>query len=260
MRAAERGLSHRGSALFNRRRRPRSSSTPRTGLRRPHRAVRRPGGEPLEHLLLVEVLPAEPVDVGPVRLERRDAGVERVGGVDPVPRPAASRPPTPPVPRPTAPGRRSSCSGKIHRLPASRTRVEDGPADGDVVGLVERSCPERLAEVAGDDDLGLVTAYHLGDGGAAAATRTPPRRRGSRGTPRRRRPTIRADSICSCSRTAGTRRAPARRCRPRRRSPYVDDAACPDRSTAPPRPRRRTPCRRGGPRSRPPSTSPRAAA
>src|SRR3954453_7067892 len=41
--------------------------------------------EPFEHLPLVEVRPAEPLDVGAVRRERGDAEVERVGGVDAVP-------------------------------------------------------------------------------------------------------------------------------------------------------------------------------
>ena len=114
----------------------------------------------------VEVLPAQAVDVGAVRLQRRDAGVEGVGGVDGVRRTAGTRRPTRRRPRPTARGRRSSCSGKTQRLPASRTASSDRLADGDVVGLVEVGPAPGVAEVAGDHDLGPVPADHLGDGAA----------------------------------------------------------------------------------------------
>ena len=44
--------------------------------------------------------------------------------------------------------------------------VEDGASGRDVVGLVERSRAEGVAEVAGDHDLGPVLAHHPGDRGA----------------------------------------------------------------------------------------------
>ena len=43
-----------------------------------------------------------------------------------------------------------SCSGKIHRLPASRAASRTAATDRDVVGLVERARPEGVAEVAGE--------------------------------------------------------------------------------------------------------------
>ena len=83
----------------------------RRGERHAHPGAAHPA-EPLEHLPLVEVLPAEAVDVGAVRLQRLDADVERLGGVDAVPRRAGSRPPTPRVRRPTSRARRRAARGR----------------------------------------------------------------------------------------------------------------------------------------------------
>ena len=173
--------------------------------------------EALEELPRVPVLPAEPVDVGLVRLQRVDARVEGVGRVDAVRRPRASRPPTPRGRRPTARGRRSSCSGKIQRLPASRTASSTALPDRDVVGLVEVAAAEGVAEVAGDDDLGAVPAHRPRRSRAAARRRTPARRRAAAGTRPRRRPTTRGRrDLLGLAQRAGTRRGACRRCRPRR--------------------------------------------
>ena len=44
--------------------------------------------------------------------------------------------------------------------------VDDGPAGGDVVGLVEVLAAPGVAEVAGDHDVGPVPSYDVGDRGA----------------------------------------------------------------------------------------------
>src|SRR5690349_7538810 len=103
--------------------------------------------EALEHLALVEVLPAEPVDVRTVRLQRLHALVEGLGGVDPVPGLGGAGGPdrADPAPLLEAVGQ---LLGEDPPVAGVADAVEDRAAHRDVVGLVERSRPEPVAEVA----------------------------------------------------------------------------------------------------------------
>src|SRR3954451_21268037 len=121
--------------------------------------------EALEELAGVEVLPAEAVDIRLVGREGRDARVEGVGGVDPVLGRRPSRLPDLPDTAPVL----EAVDELVVEHPAVAgvsDAVEHRAADRDVVGLVEHGAEERRLEVSGQDDLGLVPAYHLGDGGA----------------------------------------------------------------------------------------------
>ncbi len=110
-------------------------------------------------------LPAEAVDVGRVRVQRGDAGVEGVGGVDAVLGAGGVRGPHR---RDATPGLESvdQLVGEDPPVAGVAYGVEHRLADGDVVGLVEVAAAEGVAEVAGDHDLGPVPAHHLGDRGA----------------------------------------------------------------------------------------------
>ena len=119
-------------------------------------------GHALEELGGVEVLPAQPVDVGLVRLQRRDAGVERVGDVDGVRRlRRAGRPHLPDAaPRLEPVG---ELLGEDPAVAGVADGVERGLAGGDVVGLVEVAAAPGVAEVVGDHDVGPVPADGRGD-------------------------------------------------------------------------------------------------
>ena len=158
-----------------------------------------------------------PVDVGRVGGQRRDARVEGVGGVDAVLGPRGSRTPTPARTPPHGSRPSASCSGKTHRLPASRDGVEHGPADRDVVGLVEVAAAEGVAEVAGDHDLRPVPADDLGQRSRAQrhavlddAVGQPEELDDVDADDARRLDLLGLADAC------GTRRGACRRCRPRR--------------------------------------------
>ena len=78
-------------------------------------------------------------------------------------RTAVSRRPTPPGPRPRARAPGLDLVAEDPAVAGVADRVDDGPAGGDVVGLVEVDPAPGVAEVAGDDDLGPVPAYRRGD-------------------------------------------------------------------------------------------------
>ena len=154
---------------------------------------------PLQELAGVEVLPAQALDVRRVRLQGRDPGVERIGGVDRVGR---LRRPERPHGRHPAP--RLEPVGELvvedPTVAGVADGVEDGAADRDVVGLVEVAAAPGVAEVAGDDDVGLERAYLARDRRAQRdavlddAVDEPEEL--TTGTP-----TTSADAICSASRT-----------------------------------------------------------
>ena len=169
--------------------------------RRPRAAGRSARADALEELPRVQVLPAQPVDVRRVRLERRHAGVERVGGVDPVRRRAGSRTPRPARTPPHGSSPSVELVGKTQRLPASRT------ASSTARPVAMWSAWLRLRPPQVSRKLPVITISgrcRRTDGGERAAQRHAVLQDAVgllRGTRRSSTPTIRADSICSASRT-----------------------------------------------------------
>ncbi len=139
-----------------------------------------------------------------------------------------------------------SCSGKIHRLPASRTASSRARPDRDVVGLVEVRAAERLAEVDRHRDVRTVLAHDRGD-------RTPQLDAVLQDAVGQSQELDLVDAhharrrdLLAPRAAVRSRRGGSRRCPPPRWSPCSRRCACPARSSAPPRRRRRTRCRRGG--------------
>ena len=119
-------------------------------------------GAALEELLGVEVLPAEAVDVGPVRLSEATPR-SKVAVVSTACRlsgePAAQTALTPPHgSRPS-----TSCSVKIQRLPASRTASSVARPVAMWSAWLSDGAAPGVAEVVGDHDLRPVLADHGAD-------------------------------------------------------------------------------------------------
>ena len=163
----------------------------------------------------VEVLPAEPLDVGGMRLQRLDAGGERRRGVDAVLR--LRRGGRPDLAYPAPPLQTSlDLLGEDPAVAGVADRIKRRPAGCDVVGLVQGATAPGVAEVVGDHDLGLVPADDRADGPAErhpvlqhpiGQTRGSPRRPRRRSPPRPPVPT---------RGPGGPPPEPARRCPPRR--------------------------------------------
>src|SRR6478735_12227354 len=126
----------------------------RRGERRTHPLACAPG-HPLQELPGVPVLPAEALDVRRVRLERLDARVEGVGGVDAVVGLGGAERPHLAYAAPRL-ELALELLGEDPPVPGIAHRVEHGPADGDVVGLVEVAAAPGVAEVPGDHDVWTV--------------------------------------------------------------------------------------------------------